>query len=375
MRFIMVKFLIQILVIFFAEEALSSNHPPPLPEHKTLCKSDEIKLEEYQGLPVSIHEKMRYKCINLINEKINNKLRNAIKRKFQKLNAIEGFEEYLKTDATMKKVCDRIGTTTCDLQEYYDAFIDGSNPIYLLYHSEDERFAKKIAAAIQNIATNYVGAQLLVDIIIENKIRQLSDPVFIVQNDLFAGTHEGTIIQITGTPYQLTLRGTLTESAFQEHDRDQHGNIIFIKLDQLLEYSGFRYTDKLDTSKEYERYILRTISRKTVEAELDITLFHELNHYRHFLQGDYSTDKISNFEAIVSEISFHTNIDCMQNEEEELQLVGYNSNATNKCDVISENMYRYLSKRNLRFPYYHFRQGFVGKRFVDKMLENKTYCE
>lgn len=102
-----------------------------------------------------------------------------------------------------------------------------------------------------------------------------------------------------------------------------------------------------------------------LEHEDDITLFHELNHARHWIYeiGTYNKDggtkenrstRDKNHSSLGIQITgIEENTSTMVNSEEELQLTGFTQLKDGEIirDYVDEIAYRFNSGRHIRFPY------------------------
>lgn len=131
---------------------------------------------------------------------------------------------------------------------------------------------------------------------------------------------------------------------------------------ELKEPKLFGFSKKFDLSGQENRLIPADVNieiTRDLEHEDDITLFHELNHAKHWIYriGTYNTDgstkdkSHSSLGVQITGIDEHAST--MVNSEEELQLTGFTQLKDGKIisDHVNEIAYRFNSGRHIRFPY------------------------
>lgn len=115
---------------------------------------------------------------------------------------------------------------------------------------------------------------------------------------------------------------------------------------------------------EYQQHNVGNVNIINIPLNLDITLFHELNHYRHKLLKyktiDEDLNPLPNSAENNSSLGIHLlNCKCtgfMKDSEEELQLTGYTRVQDEEVqDLVNETNYRLHRNGQLiiRFPYLH----------------------
>lgn len=136
----------------------------------------------------------------------------------------------------------------------------------------------------------------------------------------------------------------------------------------LKEPKLFGFSKKLALSGPANRIIQADENiqiTQELEHEDDITLFHELNHARHWIYeiGTYNKDggtkenrstKDENHSSLGIQITgIEENTSTMVNSEEELQLTGFTQLKDGEIirDYVNEIAYRFNSGRHIRFPY------------------------
>ena len=146
--------------------------------------------------------------------------------------------------------------------EHYEYLGDGLD---IQIHSMNQRFIKCIKEAYGRLKENPIGIRLVEDI---RRLRMdKKDPCWIVE----CNKQDADGVEIP----------LLDNSSFLFKTEDQIADLIYINIDQNFHYYGFY---KEDLKGKWPNEIIPLQKFISDPGELDITLFHEMNHYRHYLQ-------------------------------------------------------------------------------------------
>lgn len=267
------------------------------------------------------------KACNAISENAKGQLLEALDNKFEMLRKEiqrdTGLNEYLKIDRTFRRVCEKSNVEDFEqeldtLKEAYKESIENATPsIIILY--DDEVFKQQITTNIDIISKNPVGAQLLIDILVGNYME--SDPVILISREM-ARHITPTIIKHGEKQLTKVTRIECDDPlSFFCYGNKECGHIICIST------NNFSYNTISQQVNEYY-LISKCQAYSDKNKEMDTTIFHELNHYRHYLQLGEELYSISHQKSTDMLVGIYDNdallrvpFNAMYSKEEELQLI------------------------------------------------------
>lgn len=261
------------------------------------------------------------------------------------------WESLEKTDITEidHHICSRLSTTDC------------FRNVYILYR--DEAFKELVLKTIKLIGKNKIGKQLLLDIVLENIKKGKKEPVFIFSKDILDTLPQE--FSIDKAKYTISKEGKAelinsyktTAPYFRKADENIRINFVLYKDISSVNYPAFR-NDDIQKILKHEKNVPIKLFPTPMKEEDDIGFFHELNHYRHYMQGDFTSaidikPPTQNVNGIFHGIHMSFIWNPMYSAEEELQLSGYATDGKKVIhyDFINETAYRYYYNKDIRFPY------------------------